>query len=70
MFAVIDRFEGMFAVLEMEDKSTVNIKRDAVPHGAKEGDVLSIDGGKIIIDMEETVKRRSEAEKMMDEMWK
>lgn len=54
MKVIIDRFEGEFAVVELEDKSFVNMSVKLVPEGAKEGDVLNIK-----IDNEETEKRRS-----------
>jgi hypothetical protein len=39
--AIIDRFEGDFAVVEMQDLTTVNLPLVLVP-GAKEGDVIQI----------------------------
>ena len=35
----IDRFEGKFAVVELENKKFANIPREAIPEKAKEGDV-------------------------------
>ncbi len=39
---VIDRFEGEFAVIELEDKSLVNVPIKILPPDAKEGDIISI----------------------------
>ena len=60
---VIDRFEGEFAVIELEDRTTLVIPK-AIFHGAKEGDVINIE-----IDEQETSKRKKEIEKLMDALW-
>jgi len=39
---VIDRFEGNFAILELEGRKMVAVPMEIVPEGAKEGDVLVI----------------------------
>ena len=63
MKLIIDRFEGDFALVETEDKLMVNLPISLIP-GAKEGDVISI-----IIDEEETQKRKDNIQKLMDELW-
>lgn len=70
MKVTIDRFEGDFAVLELPDRKMIDIKRDKIPAEAKEGDVLQMDGDKITIDEEETLKRKTEIEELMDDIWK
>lgn len=42
---IIDRFEGDFAIVELENREIVNIPRVALPIEAKEGDsiIVSID---------------------------
>lgn len=49
---VIDRFENEFAVVELSDKSFVNIPRKAIPPDAKEGSVIEVK-----IDPDETAGR-------------
>lgn len=66
MKAVIDRFEGGFAVLELEDKTTLPFPEGALPRDAREGDVLNITAE---IDRAETERRRRKIEKRMDELW-
>jgi hypothetical protein len=61
---IIDRFEGEFAVVELPDRTMVNIPKILVP-GAKEGDVLNI-----TIDSEATDDRKNKIMKLMDEVWK
>lgn len=69
MKAAIDRFEGDFAVLEKPDRTMMNIRRNELPAGAKEGDVLNIDGDTITIDAVETTKRKKEIRDLMKELW-
>ena len=54
MKVIIDRFEGKFAVIELEDGSFANMPKVLVPIAAKEGSVLLIE-----IDQEETQKRKA-----------
>lgn len=58
---VIDRFEGDYAVVE--DTGTdrmINIRREFIDDGAKEGDVLALYDTFYMVDKAETEKRRSE----------
>jgi hypothetical protein len=64
MKVIIDRFEGDFAVVELENRSTINMPKQLIPEGAKEGDVLNIE-----IDTEETNKRKEKVKKLMDNLW-
>ncbi|MDD3840920.1 MAG: DUF3006 domain-containing protein [Clostridia bacterium] len=64
MKVIIDRFEGDYAVVELPDMSTVDMSKQLLPEGAKEGDVISIS-----IDIEETKNRKEKIEKLMDELW-
>jgi hypothetical protein len=67
---VIDRFEGIYAVCEKSDGSTIDIELSNIPKEAKEGDVLSVDGKQIRIDVEKTKKRKSEADILVKGLWK
>lgn len=66
---IIDRFEGNYAVCEDENKNMVNIERNKLPLPAKEGDVLSVEGNDIKIDIQETEARKQKIKKMMDSLW-
>lgn len=70
MRAVVDRFEGEYAVLEMEDGTMANITKTEILGDVMEGDVLYLTEGKYIIDKVETLRRRAEIKKIMDEVWK
>lgn len=63
MKVIIDRFEGNYAVLEIEIGNFVNIPRLLVPN-AKEGDVINIE-----IDKEDTLKRKKYIQKLMDDVF-
>lgn len=70
MKVVIDRFEGIYAVCEKEDRTMINIEIEKLPLKAKEGDVLSITSDSINIDVEETYIRKKEIEELTRDLWK
>ena len=70
MRVIVDRFEGDYAVCEKDDRTMINIERKRLPVGVKDGDVLVLDAGSIRIDGSETARRRQQAKKLMDELWK
>ena len=61
---VIDRFEGEFAVVETEN-GFINILKKDIPDGAREGDMLVL-----VIDKNETEKRKNRIEGMMNSLFK
>ncbi|MFB0919833.1 MAG: DUF3006 domain-containing protein [Oscillospiraceae bacterium] len=65
MKVIIDRFEGEFAVVELEDRSFANMPRLLVPAGAGEGAVLTID-----INYEETEKLNAGISKLLKDLIK
>lgn len=66
---IIDRFEGEYALCETEQGDFINIERNRIPHNAREGDVLAECGNELIIDFEETEKRKEYVKKLADELW-
>lgn len=68
MFGIIDRLEGNFAIVELYDSNIINIDINKIPKEAREGDVLNI-GEHIIIDHEETKKRKNLIEKLSKDIW-
>ena len=64
MKIIIDRLESGFAVVELADKTMVNMPKILLPKGAKEGDVLEI-----LIATEETSKRKKVIDQLMDEVF-
>lgn len=69
MKVIVDRFEGEYAVCEKEDRTMIDIPVKDIPTGVKEGDVLVIDDGPIVIDSSETEKRKENIKKLMDNLW-
>jgi hypothetical protein len=71
MLAVIDRFEGGFALCEsLADGRMRRLDRSALPPEAKEGDVLRIAGDSVTIDKQLTEKRKSNIQKQINRLWK
>ena len=64
MKVVIDRFEGDFAVVELPDKTFINVPSKLFD-SAKEGDVFQI-----IIDEEETVLNKKSIEDLVNKLFK
>jgi len=61
---IIDRFEGEFAVVELGDRTFVNIPRKAVPPDAREGSVIDAR-----IDEECTSDRSRKINNMMNDLF-
>ncbi len=70
MKVTIDRFEGEYAVCEKPDRTMFNIPKTKLPVGAKEGDILVIDGDSITIDFGGTAARKKNIQKLMNDLWK
>ncbi len=68
MQAIIDRFEGDLAVLEVGGKYK-NVARCEIPEAAREGDVLVFAHQTWIIDKEATVKRKKANAILASETW-
>lgn len=63
MNVIIDRFEGDYAVVEIDEGSFAKLPKALVPKGAGEGSVISIT-------LEESQSRRREADSLMDKLFK
>lgn len=64
MTYTIDRFEGEFAVVELENQTMANIPICALPSETKEGDIILVK-----IDAAETNSRREHIKKLMNDVW-
>lgn len=62
---IIDRFEGDWAILEV-DRVTFNIPKVLLPEGAREGDVVEID---ISINEKATARRRQRISELADDLF-
>ena len=63
MKVIIDRFEGDYAVVEIDKEKFVNLPKELVPD-AKEGDVIIIR-----VDHEETNKRKEHVKDLMNQLF-
>ncbi len=64
MNVTIDRFEGEYAVVEIDDGSFANLPLALVPTGADEGSVVSI-----TLDSTATDKRQEKINNLMDKLF-
>lgn len=69
MTGIIDRFEGEFAVVELENMKMINIEKNKLPQGTKEGFVINIEN-EITINYIETDKRKNKMEELTKDLWK
>lgn len=60
----IDRFEGEFAIVELDSLETIEIPRIILPYEAKEGDIISIE-----IDEDETEARRKKIQEKFNSLF-
>ncbi len=63
---IIDRFEGDWAIIEMENRHTFHLPRFVLPPGIKEGDVICIQVG---IDLLVTKERAEKSKRMLDNLF-
>lgn len=63
MKVILDRFEGEFGIVELEDKSFAHIPKVLI-NDAKEGDVITIN-----VDKEETEKQKKEIESLINDLF-
>jgi hypothetical protein len=70
MRVVVDRIKGKYAVCEKEDRTMINIEKERLPRGVKDGDVLLVEGDTITIDRSSTDRRKQDVKKLMDDLWK
>ena len=63
MKVIIDRFEGDYAVVEINKGKFVNLPKELVPD-AKEGDIVIIR-----VDHEETNKRKEHVKDLMNQLF-
>lgn len=69
MKLIVDRFEGNYALCEKEDGTIMNVEKDRLPKGVKEGDVLILEGESIFIDNNVTLERKKYIEELIEDIW-
>jgi translation elongation factor P/translation initiation factor 5A len=67
---VVDRFEGLYAICENEEKEFLNIKIEDLPPETKEGDCIYInEDGIYFIDYETTEENRKRIRSKLDSLF-
>lgn len=61
----VDRLEGNYAVIELENKETADIPLKALPDGVKEGDILCV-----AVDKDKTAERKTEIDSLANRLFK
>lgn len=69
MKAIIDRFEGVYAVCETENKEYINIPKSELPQGIKEGDILNCINDKWNIDTATTKERKEKIRNKLNRLF-
>ena len=66
----IERFEENIVVLEnRENQKMINVGRDKIPEGVKEGDIVRVINGKILKDEKKTEEVSERIKNKMDDLW-
>ncbi len=63
MEVIVNRIEGNYLVLELENGNIVDVTKELIPE-AREGDII-----RISIDKEETNKRKDEMQELVDSVF-
>lgn len=69
MKGIIDRFEGSKAIIELDNKTKIELDREKLPIRVKEGDCLIIKEDGIFIDKEATRNRKKYIEDLTKDLW-
>lgn len=64
----IDRFEGEFAVLQDDERNSMDVLRSLLPDNARQGVVVIFEDEKWRIDAEETSTRRDRVKKLQQRL--
>lgn len=68
MKLIIDRMENGTAVVELPEETWWRVPRTLLPKDAKEGDVLSLEGHRLALDIAETSRLREQARLQLDRL--
>ena len=66
---VIDRFEGDFAVCELESGDMVDIAVERLPAGAVENSVLVENNGVLTLDLQDAERRKARIRELEDQLF-
>ncbi|MEG2074743.1 MAG: DUF3006 domain-containing protein [Angelakisella sp.] len=67
---IVDRLEGEYAVCEdSENEKQKKIPKVMLPSGVREGDCLILENGDWKVNAVETLRRRKEAQELLDKLY-
>ena len=69
MRGIIDRLEGEYAVVEMDNRIMKNIKIEMLPQGVKEGTAIKYVKGEWQIDRERSENLKSELDELAKDLF-
>ncbi|MGI5902216.1 MAG: DUF3006 domain-containing protein [Desulfitobacteriia bacterium] len=69
MRGIVDRFEGDYAVIELENMKMRAIKKESLPQGAKEGSAIVFTDGKWQLDEKRTISLEKEIQDLANELF-
>ena len=70
MKLIIDRFEGIYAVCELENGEFIDVPKEDIPKEAKEGDILIKTDNGYCVDKMATENKRKEIKERMNKLFK
>lgn len=68
MKGIVDRFEGEYAIIEIEGR-THDVRRTLLADNVIQGDVVELQNGIWIKNLNATEHRSKEMKKLMDSVW-
>lgn len=69
MRLVIDRFEGKYAICELENGEFIDVSKADIPQEAKEGDILTKTDNGYCVDKTATETKREEIKQRMNRLF-
>lgn len=69
MKGIVDRIEGEFVVIELNEEM-INVHKSKLPEDIKEGDIVELVGDEFIKLPEETARRKSEINDLFNSLKK
>ena len=70
MYYAVDRFEGGWAILEDDEGNLHQVERQRIPDGARESDVLRLEGNGYLLDPQETLRRKEAVRRLQEQLRK
>lgn len=70
MKLIIDRFEGIYAICELENGAFIDVPKEDIPKEAKEGDILIKTDNGYCVDKTATENKRKEIKERINKLFK